>query len=375
MQRSTFSFYDWHFSGEMQELMDYANQKFDNENWRSYGDWDVPQMSKSWNVMVDEYTQATRPVMLAPLAEKPIMDTTGFEWYSGRIPKMGHAIQFMETDIQEFYELDIPQGALLDKIREKWYTKMEACIQGFHTELNCMTYQALSTGMLNYTASGTNSIPVQIDYRVPAKHKLKALKQKWFSDTDWTPNENADPIKDLKRMCKIADNDGVPYDHFEMSKDLYDNFLMHPKVTAAVQARLVPAAASTTIYPMNNQEIVDVLMKVFSIPVIIPIEEKSKWNKLGVIEEAKPSFEKNTVVLVQSGQFFRIKNSPSMYLQDTNPAVRISSLEGERIAFLHQYSSEPYAEKSSGELWACPVMKNPNNLIIMKVDEQSNSGL
>ena len=220
MQRSTFSFYDWHFSGEMQELMDYANQKFDNENWRSYGDWDVPQMSKSWNVMVDEYTQATRPVMLAPLAEKPIMDTTGFEWYSGRIPKMGHAIQFMETDIQEFYELDIPQGALLDKIREKWFTKMEACIQGFHTELNCMTYQALSTGMLNYTASGTNSIPVQIDYRVPAKHKLKALKQKWFSDTDWTPNENADPIKDLQRMCKIADNDSVPYDHFEMSKDL-----------------------------------------------------------------------------------------------------------------------------------------------------------
>ena len=162
-------------------------------------------------------------------------------------------------------------------------------------------------------------------------------------------------------MCKIADNDSVQYDHFEMSKDLSDNFLMHPKVTAAVQARLVPAAASTTIYPMNNQEIVDVLMKVFSIPVIIPVDEKSKWNKLGVIEEAKPSFEKNNVVLVQSGQFFRIKNSPSMYLQDTNPAVQISS--------------EPYAEKSSGELWACPVMKNPNNLIIMKVDEQSNTGL
>ena len=78
MQRSTFSFYDWHFSGEMQELMDYANQKFDNENWRSYGDWDVPQMSKSWNVMVDEYTQATRPVMLAPLAEKPILSPSNF---------------------------------------------------------------------------------------------------------------------------------------------------------------------------------------------------------------------------------------------------------------------------------------------------------
>lgn len=55
---------------------------------------------------------------------------------------------------------------------------------------------------------------------------------------------------------------------------------MHPKVTAAVQARLVPAAASTTIYPMNNQEIVDVLMKVFSIPVIIPIEENQNGTNL-----------------------------------------------------------------------------------------------
>lgn len=373
MQRSSFSFYDWHLSGEVQELMDFANQKFDNENWRSYGDWDVPQLNKSWNVMVDEYTQATRPVMLAPLAKKPIMDTTGFEWFSGRIPKMGHAFQFMETDIQEFYELDIPQNDLLDKIREKWYTKMESCIQGFHTELNCMTYQALTTGMLNYVASGTNSIPVQIDFRVPSKHKLKALKQKWFN-ADWEPNPNASPIKDLQRMCKIADDDGVPYDHFEMSKDLYDNFLLHPAVTSAVQARLVPSAASSVEYPMNNDEIVEVLMKVFSIPVIIPIEEKSKWNIQGKVVDADPSFEKNTVILLQSGQFFKVKNSPSMYLMDTNPAVKITALEGNRIAFLHQYSSEPYAEKTSGELWACPVMKNPNNLIIMKTDEISANG-
>lgn len=376
MQRSKFTFYDWHLSGEMQELMDYINQKFDNQAWKLYGDWDIPQTTKTWSVLVDEYEIATRPVMLAPIADKPVIDTTGFEFYSDRIPKFGHAMTFSESDIVELQELNIPDEMILDKVREKWVGRTSAFIQGFHTELNCMTYEALTTGMINRKPTQYLGVPVHIDFQVPKSHKLKALKQEWFTDWDnWIPNDNADPIADLVRMTKVGDDDVVPYDHFEMDKGLYDHFLMHPKVLSQIQARLAPNTPAGVIYPMSKAEKVQVLMETFEIPVIVPVEEKSMWNIDGKPTKADPSFEPHTVVLVQSGQFFKVKNSPSMYLQDRNPSVQVSAIEGNRIAFLHEYSSEPIGEKTSGELWACPVMRNPKYLITMRVDQKSATGL
>lgn len=363
--------YNFHLGGDIQEIIDFANSKYNNEAWREYATWDNPQLTKTWNAMFDTIDVATRPAILSPIAGKPLKSVTGAEFMSDRMPMMGLAFDMNQADMQEYMELVEDSIIFSDYLKDKYFVKASSVLQGYHSQLNSWIYEIISTGKVEVTPEMKLGNPFVVDFQPLVKNKFKCLAEKWFKP-DGTPNENAKPVNDLVRWVRQAKKNNVVFDHIEAPLELIEKTMLHPSVLADVRARLFPNAVGVT--PVTEDDVKQTLLSVFGLPPILPIDEMSRVDANGKIVDLPPSFEKNTFALVNSGITFSVKNSPSFLHNDTNPNVTITHAEGGRISFITTQQSDPWALKTSSEAWFFPVPKNKNNICFFKVDESSNDG-
>lgn len=371
MQRySTTGLHDFHLQGEqIQEVLDMANEKYNNEKWREYATWAAPTVTTQFTTFYEGIDIATRPTVISPISKKPLASVTGIEVASGRIPLSGKAFVIDQASIMEYDELAAGSMELGDYLLERWFVKSETLLQGFHSQLNSWVYQGLTTGLVEVTDAMKLGNVFAVDFKVPAKNKFKAKGQAWFN-SDGTPNTNADPIADLTRFAKTLDRNNVVYDHFEMPEDLYNKFLLHPKVIETITSRM---AFSGTMKVISEREVLLGLVGL-SIPMIMAVDEKSMVDVDGKPVDLPASFEKNTVAAVSSGTMFTIKNKPSFYHRDTNPNTTKAHTEGGKISMLMQYESEPFGQKTSFEMWGLPIPLNGNNIAFMKTDVATANG-
>lgn len=352
--------YNFHQSGDFETILDIANEKFLTAAWRDMAEWAPMQKTAQWNAKMDGVKLISLPDVTGNNSNKRSEGVTGFSAISGTFPHLSKQSILTGDDVMSIMEYEYDNNGFVDELRKMYLGNAERMIGAFHLQIQSWCYEALSTGKISVTAAMNQGLPYEADFEVPAANK-KTLATKWFTASGEVPG--SDPIKDLQDMVKAAKKLAIAYDHFKMSKDLYEKFITHSKVVAYVAARL----SSSADFKPNQNEIRTQLATNFDIPPIQVVDEQTWANENGFATVAPDHFNKGVVVLCKSGILFSIKNKINEMSIDNNPNVDFTFLEDGRIGVCNEYSSNPMMEKTSYELWAVPVLKAANQLLIWTV--------
>lgn len=353
----------WHTSGEIIELIDLANEKYENVDWKKWGEWSAPQVSNVWQINVDNVDSITLPSLAAPNGKPNLEGSVGFTTITGSIPRLIKGAQITAADLQTLREFQDEGNNFINQLRRMFITKQEKVLGGFHSQIMSWMYEILTSAEISVTAAMSQGNPYTAKFGVPSANKtVNASAAKWW-DASGNEVSTADPIKDLQDMVKQADEDGQEYDSFKMSKELYDKFILHSKVKAAVVARI----SDNTNYKPNRAEMKLELASGFDIPEITVIDEQAKVNKGGKAVKADPFFNKKVVVLCKDSDLFEVRNVYPYIGQMSDNTTTYTEAEEGRIGILNEYKATPGGIYTTYELFAVPVLKNPLGLYIKTV--------
>ena len=80
-------------------IMDTANAKYNQAQWRMLGNWDTPSDSKTWSQGTKTVPIMARASLLSTHGLKPMRNTSGWKFYTGSTPKFGHGYTMGEDDM------------------------------------------------------------------------------------------------------------------------------------------------------------------------------------------------------------------------------------------------------------------------------------
>ena len=80
-------------------IMDTANAKYNQAQWRMLGNWDTPSDSKTWSQGTKTVPIMARASLLSTHGLKPMRNTSGWKFYTGSTPKFGHGYTMDEDDM------------------------------------------------------------------------------------------------------------------------------------------------------------------------------------------------------------------------------------------------------------------------------------
>lgn len=355
----------------MQVIVDAVNAKYNNTAWKRDFVWGREQLDLNFNVLSSQVGIAAMAAVIDMNAPKPLRNVRGISHYGGSIPKFGHAFDVDETDMRNQQYL-IANGGAYDPavIADVFFGNIDKLIQGAHARLNNMAEQARSTGSI--VVNGTNNPDgtpsyVNVDLRVPAANKKKA----GFGQTTpaaWTDLTDGNPIQDLIDMVKFADDNGSMYGAFEMSKTLWNSFIVHPAVTSFVKGRL--QIQSGVAYAIGERD-VRAALDGFNLPPIVISDNRQSVEIDGVNSIlTDPAFDAGNVILRPSAVLGEVKNAISMHrMAPSDPLNVRTTAEQGRFALLSTWDSKSLINHVELECLAIPTLSNPKNLVILDTTE------
>lgn len=353
-------------------IIDTVNSKYNNTNWKSHFNWDIPQMGLTFNVLTAKSNIAPMASVIDVNSPKPLRAKQGFGGYGGAIPKLGHGFDNEEQTLRDQQLLAANGGSYsISAIAELLYNDVDQLVQGAHSRINYMDDQIRSTGFLRINVDNNpDGIVLDVDYRVPSENFLKAgfgkaPKKAWSDPT-------ANPVQDLIDMAKYADDNNIAYDVFEMSKVLWNEFLYHPSVISWTRARMGLASSAPT-YPIGETDVRNAVAGFGGIPPIIINDTKYNAQVDGEDTFIK-AFNEGNVVLRPSGLLGKVKNAISMHTLAPSTADNLrSTVEGGRIAILNQWDARKLINHIELEGYAIPTLDNPKNLLILDTTEAAST--
>ena len=346
---------------EFGEIVNYVNSKYNNKGWQTYAGWGIPQNSRLWANFVKNDEIIVKASVLSVGAPKPQRSTTGYSSYGGSIPKIGHGLSIDEADLLTMQELSAQGSARLsDMMMDRLVYTLDKLIGGIHNKLNTFVYQALSTGFIaEAVTDNVDGTPLDIDYKFKKNHFATV-------GTGWDKAE-ATPIQDLLDAQKAAENDNMSFDHWEMTKTKYDQFINHQNTTKVVAGRM--NVYNPTSYTVTETEILRVIHDLGVLPIRV-VDEKSAHEVDGVAQLSPSAFNEDNCVLCQLGQIFEMKCANSVYRQRVAAgpvaSTAMYTFVEDRTAILDMWQESPIKNIIETELWALPVIKNPNNVFVLK---------
>lgn len=349
-------------------IIDTVASKYNNVSWKDHFKWDVPQMGLTFSVLTAKSNIAPMASLIDPNSPKPVRSKAGFGGYGGAIPKLGHSFNNEEQTLRDEQMFAARGGSYnQEAIAQLLFNDVDTLIQGAHSRINYMADYVRSTGFLRIDVDNNpDGILLDVDYRVPSENFLKtgfatAPKLAWSDPA-------ANPVQDLIDMVKYADDHNILYHVFEMSKTLWNTFLMHPKVLEWTRARLGLATSAPT-YPIGESDIKQAISGFGSLPPFIINDSKYNAEKDGE-ETSIKAFDEGNVILRPSGILGKVKNAISMHtLAPSTPDNLRSTIEGGRIAILNQWDARKLINHIELEGYAIPTLDNPNNLLILNTTE------
>lgn len=347
-------------------MLNRANERYNTALWKKYAAWGTPTDDREWKMGQKDTPILVRASVLGTHSPKPLRNTQGWGIYGGTLPKIGHGFQIDQDDFIELRKIaklsDLTFGdALIDTVVQN----SSNMLGGIHTELNYMTFQAMSTGEIH-------DIPVdgvRYDFQFPIpQENFTAPTADWFT---WSgaagsrvlgANSNADVTADLLAFQDYYNDElNLGLDHWKVSKKLLRMILAHPSVTAAY-------AASKTITPTNlhanRSQVLAWMRDELGIWPFEEIDYKSRHEVDGRPVADAPAFdEHNLVASTTAFRPFEMKCMRSI-LQDRmgmggqTEADLYALVEG-RIVVLNSWRERPNVVNTVDcELFAGPVFTN-----------------
>ena len=358
-------------------ILDNVNAKYNKAIWRQFASWGEPTDDREWKQGIKKTPILVRASVLGTHSGKPQRSTTGWEFYGGTLPQVGHGFNITKDDMIELRKAaKLSNITFGEALTDSFIYNSDAMLGGVHNELSYMVMQAMSTGEIHDVA--VDGARYDFKFQIPDENFLApdSGKEWYIWDTSGaTPklvaNSNADVIEDILTFQKyLTDTLNLGVDHWKLSKDLLDKIVLHPSVLTAYKA-------SKNYFHPEDVKVVrtDVLNWMHNDMKVWPFQEidfKSRHEEDGKPVADDPAFDiHNMVAASRAYRPFEMKCMNSILVDRVkmgglDPSTRYSFVEG-RIAVRNSWQEDPILNVIDCELYAGPVFNNVHDYGIATV--------
>ncbi len=358
-------------------ILDNVNAKYNRALWRQFASWGKPTNEREWKQGIKKTPILVRASVLGTHSGKPQRSTTGWEFYGGTLPQVGHGFNITKDDMIELRKVaKLSNLTFGEALTDSFILNSDAMLGGVHNELTYMVMQAMSTGEIHDVA--VDGARYDFKFEIPDENFLAPDNGKeWYvwDTTGGTPvlvaNPNADVIEDILTFQKyLTDTLSLGVDHWKLSKDLLDKIVTHPSVLTAYKA-------SKNYYNPSQVKVVrtEVLAWMHNDLKVWPFQEidfKSRHEEDGKPVADEPAFDiHNMVAASRAYRPFEMKCMNSILVDRVkmgglDPSTRYSFVEG-RIAVRNSWQEDPILNVIDCELYAGPVFNNVHDYGIATV--------
>ena len=362
-------------------IMDTANAKYNQAQWRMLGNWDTPSDSKTWSQGQKTVPIMARASLLSTHGLKPMRNTSGWKFYTGSTPKFGHGYTMGEDDMFLLRDARNNTGASMQSlIYDSLLTNAQVILGGMHNELTHMCFELASTSEIHEASVDGVKYDFTFDFDA---NQFQEVSPAWFKYESGVlvPDEKANVIKDLlelQRMYTVVQNRDV--NAWMMNLNTLWMILDHPSVIRSFLANRAAYLASLsggTLTISQNDYVttrteVAAFMHDRGVWPFLPIDFKSVHEEDGVPVEDAPAFAPQYLIAFNSKEkMFNIKNTNSIW-KDRQAYGGIArntmySFVEDRIAVLSTWGENPIHNTVEFELYAGPVFRNLRNYGRVKI--------
>lgn len=352
--------------GNFSVILNEANSKYNSLNsrqamWRLLGDWDRPSDSRIWSQGEKTVPIMARASLLGTHSLKPMRNTSGWKFYTGSTPKLGHGYTMDEDDMFMIRQAKNNTGeSMRNLIYDSLLTNSQAILGGIHNEITHMCMELASTSEIHEQSVDGVKYDFTFDFE---QNQFFTMNPLWFQ-ANGTPNANATVIKDILDMQRtLTSSQGRDVNAWMVNSDTLDMILDHPAVLSAFVAWKSNGTATTVgNYVTTRREIAQFLHD-RGVWGFLPIDFKSVHEEDGAPVEDAPAFSPYTMVAFNTNsKLFNIKCTNSIW-KDRQAYGGVAnntiySFVEDRIAVLSTWGENPIHNTVEFELYAGPVFKN-----------------
>lgn len=348
-------------------ILDDVNAKYNEAIWRRYASWGTPTDDKNWVQGTKETPILVRASILGTHSTKPQRNTTGWGYYGGSVPKMGHGFSIEEDDLFEIRKAAKLQGRDRGElVIDSLISNLSNIVGGVHNELTYMTLQALSKGEIS--DQSVDGGKYDFKFPIPDNHFI-APETKWWKK-DGTADETMNVVQDILDMQRLIKKSlYLSCDHWKMSQTLLDKLVAHPSVIKTVIANR--NYFNTSSVAISEADVLTALHAAGVWPFDV-IDHKSAHEEDGISVLDEPAFDEHNMVAANSAITpFTMKCTNSIYL-DRQAYGHVAAnneyhLIEDRIAVLNTWNERPIQNIVDVELYAGPVFNNLREFVFAEV--------
>jgi Phage major capsid protein E len=285
----------------------------------------------------------------------PLKKRDSFGTASGDIPKIGLKMQLSEkqmSDIDVLKARNVETSILVDKI----FQDQVKATMGIHEKLEFIFLQGLSSGIGLVEDENNTGTGIRVDYGYLGSNKF-GVTTKW-SDA------NAKPIDDIKRVLKQAKAKGDVIRVLMMSDTTFD------KLADNAQTRENFAFSQNFIgsnIPTPDVEQVNALMqRKFGLTIVI-VDRTVTTERDGVRTVHTPWATDNLIFLTSPKVG---KLAYGILAEETRKSNKVMYEKSGSFILLKKWSTEePFAEFTSSQALALPVINNVSSIYLLNCEE------
>lgn len=354
-------------TGNLQTFVDNTMKlRYDLPQWKKYLAWGEKSWDKTFTVAEAEVDLFPMASLIDSNAPKPKRSLSGISTWNGAIPELGHSFDLTKDDLRNIY-LTQQMGGAIDVVSAmgKLENTVDMLEFGIHSRLNSMYFMAVSTGHIIIDDSNNpDGIKItDLDMRIPAANKLYAGFNTGISES-WT-GVNATPIKDLTDAQNKARAAMTPFARWFMTPEKWFEFITHPTVIAAVNARKGTTDATAPVFETDVQS----YLTIAGIKPIEIIDEMSGLQVDGVTSNIQ-SWENSNVVLAPAGMLGEVKSAIPVDVGD--PAVKTAYTEGGRLQIQQSFDGIKKIQSFETECSAMTVLTKAKQIYILNTERTTS---
>ena len=300
---------------------------------------------------------------------------------TGKIPRFKHGFIMDEKTIREQMILAQRFGSVTPQMQSQlskiMFNSIDKLIGGNYNTLTYQRHQAVSTGAFALTSTN-NPGGIQnltFDFGIPATNRnhcggfgSRGTANAWSSSS-------ANPIGDLQDMVQYADDNMMPYGHFEMSKSLWNTFKGHENVKkqVALYVNMNADVANVANFLVTESMIGSFLIEAGLPPIkvidsLVLADKYDAATRKMVYTQIRP-FDELKVCLVPDGQLGTIKAVEPIALAD--PGARIAYYDGGRTVLKQTFDTKNTIQYIESELTALVVPSVSRYILILNANAGS----
>lgn len=360
----------------------------DNVMASKYNELSIPGFAWSENMSPDFTVEVLyKNVDIIPMAQYVDLDspavpigTSGMGGYTAKIPRMKLSEYYNEDKMRKVMLAErklngLRNGAndVINAARNTLFVTTDTLIGAHVNSLSYQRHQMVSRGVLdiNSTNNPMGVKDLRIEAKVPIQNvtTLKGTARWWTSlsnGTYSTPGSTCDPVKDLKKMVRNAQLSGLRNMHFELEFNYAEQVIEHPKIVAAIAAKIFINASNedwalANVANMDTDAKFEQLGKIVGAPfqIIDHVSAVQKFNKDAqkLVSNQLDAFEPGVIVLVPDGQIGEIVPVEPIVVND--PAATYGGFFDGRLLLTVTYDASKKAQAYETELTALSAPTMP----------------